>query len=372
MKILSIFGTRPEAIKMAPLVQRLESDPAFVSHVCITAQHRSMLDSVLKLFDISASFDLNIMKENQNLTQVTTAVLEGLMPILRNLRPDRVLVHGDTTTTFAGALAAFYAKIPVGHVEAGLRTGDLQAPWPEELNRRLTDQMSDMHFAPTKTAQKNLLANGIGKNSIFITGNTVIDALLAISDRLEASDALEAQANLNLPKINEQCKLILVTGHRRENFGEGFENICAALARLADRPDVNIVYPVHLNPNVQGPVKRLLGNRPNIHLTDPLDYLSFVYLMKRAHLIISDSGGIQEEAPALGKPVLVLRDKTERPEAVEAGTVKLVGTNSDMIVHETEALLDNKRIYENMSQAHNPYGDGRACERIVAELKHHV
>ena len=228
------------------------------------------------------------------------------------------------------------------------------------------------HFVPTIMAQQNLLTNGISKKSVFVTGNTVIDALLTISDRLEASDTLEAQANLNLPKINEQCKLILVTGHRRENFGEGLENICAALARLADRSDVNIVYPVHLNPNVQGPVKRLIGNRPNIYLTDPLDYLSFVYLMKRAHLIISDSGGIQEEAPSLGKPVLVLRDKTERPEAVEAGTVKLVGTNSDIIVRETEALLDNKRTYETMSQAHNPYGDGRACERIVAELKHHV
>ena len=372
MKILSIFGTRPEAIKMAPLVQRLERDPAFDSHVCITAQHRSMLDSVLELFDISASFDLNIMKRNQGLTHVTTAVLEGLAPILKDLRPDRVLVHGDTTTTFAGALAAFYAKIPVGHVEAGLRTGDLQAPWPEEMNRRLTDQMSDMHFSPTKTAQQNLLTSGIEKKTIFVTGNTVIDSLLTISDRLETSTTLAARANLNLPKLDEQHKLILVTGHRRENFGKGFENICDALSRLAERSDINIVYPVHLNPNVQEPVQRLLGNRSNIYLTNPLDYLSFVSLMKRSYLIITDSGGIQEEAPSLGKPVLVLRDKTERPEAIEAGTVKLVGTNSNTIVCETEALLDNKRTYDNMSQAHNPYGDGRACERIVAELKHHV
>ena len=357
---------------MAPLVQTLERDPAFDSHVCITAQHRSMLDSVLELFNISASFDLNIMKENQALTHVTTAVLEGLAPVLEDLRPDRVLVHGDTTTTFAGALAAFYAKIPVGHVEAGLRTGDLQAPWPEELNRRLTDQISDMHFAPTTTARQNLRASGIENKTIFVTGNTVIDALLTISDRLETSDALAAQVNLSLPKLDEQHKLILVTGHRRENFGQGFENICTALARLADRSDVDIVYPVHLNPNVQEPVKRLLGNRPNIHLMDPLDYPSFVNLMKRSHLIISDSGGIQEEAPSLGKPVLVLRDKTERPEAIEAGTVKLVGTNFDTIVRETVALLDNKWTYDTMSQAHNPYGDGRACERIVAELKRHV
>ena len=357
---------------MAPLVRTLERDPAFESHVCITAQHRSMLDSVLELFDISASFDLNIMKENQGLTHVTTAVLDGLAPVLEDLRPARVLVHGDTTTTFAGALAAFYAKIPVGHVEAGLRTGDLKAPWPEELNRRLTDQISDVHFAPTKRAQQNLRTSGIEDKTIFVTGNTVIDALLTISDRLETNDALEAQANLSLPKLDEHHKLILVTGHRRENFGAGFENICTALAWLADRSDVDIVYPVHLNPNVQEPVKRLLGNRPNIHLTDPLDYLSFVSLMKRSYLIISDSGGIQEEAPSLGKPVLVLRDKTERPEAIEAGTVKLVGTNSDTIVRETEALLDNKRTYDTMSQAHNPYGDGRSCERIVAELKRYV
>ena len=372
MKILTVLGTRPEAIKMAPLLQKLECDPAFDSRLCITGQHRTMLDSVLDLFDLSPSFNLNIMRENQDLTHITTAILEGLAPILADVQPDRVLVHGDTTTTLAGALGAFYAKIPVGHVESGLRTGDLRAPWPEELNRRLTDQISDMHFAPTETARQNLRKSGIEEKTIIVTGNTVIDALLTISDRLDTSYSLEKQANKELPALDERRKIILVTGHRRENFGEGFENICEALSRLANRSDVNIVYPVHLNPCVQEPVKRLLTDRPNIYLTAPLDYLSFVNLMKRSHLIISDSGGIQEEAPALGKPVLVLRNKTERPEAINAGTVKLVGTNSETIVDETEALLDDKRKYNIMSQAHNPYGDGRACERIVTELKRYV
>lgn len=372
MKVLSIFGTRPEAIKMAPLVQALELDPMFDSYVCVTAQHRKMLDPILELFEISPSFDLDIMIENQDLTHVTTAVLKGLVPVLEELNPDRVLVHGDTTTTFAGALAAFYSKFPVGHVEAGLRSGDLYAPWPEELNRRMTDQISDLHFAPTETARKNLLNNGISSTNIYVTGNTVIDALLGVSNLLEKNDKLRAEATLGLPELNEQKQLIVVTGHRRENFGEGFENICKALSRLADRPDVEIVYPVHLNPNVQEPTKRLLGQKQNIHLTKPLGYLPFVSLMKRAHLIITDSGGIQEEAPSLGKPVLVLRDQTERPEAIDAGTVKLVGTNKNTIVEKTEELLDNKKTYETMSRAHNPYGDGRACKRIIAELKNHA
>jgi len=372
MRILTIFGTRPEAIKMAPLVQALETDPAFESLVCVTAQHRSMLDPVLELFGIRPAFDLDIMKDNQDLTHITSAVLTGLVPVLKEARPDRVLVHGDTTTTFAGALAAFYAGTPVGHVEAGLRTGDLNAPWPEELNRRLTDQISDLHFAPTASARQNLLNSGAIESTISVTGNTVIDALLQIADRLENDDTLRAEAEKSLPRLDPSKRLILVTGHRRENFGEGFENICQALARLSERSDLEIIYPVHLNPNVQDPVRRLLGNKSNIHLTSPMSYLPFVSLMKKSYLIISDSGGIQEEAPSLGKPVLVLREKTERPEAVDAGTVKLVGTNSDKILQESEILLDDGETYEKMSQAHNPYGDGHATERIVEELKRHV
>ncbi len=357
---------------MAPLVQVLDADPAFDSQVCVTAQHRSMLDPVLELFGLSPSFDLDIMKENQDLNHITSAVLEGLAPVLSKTRPDRVLVHGDTTTTFAAALAAFYAKIPVGHVEAGLRTGDLTAPWPEELNRRLADQISDMHFAPTESARQNLLAAGQDQSTIFVTGNTVVDALLHIAGRLEEDSGLAAQAAEDSPIIDKNKRLILVTGHRRENFGQGFENICHALARLSDRSDVEIVYPVHLNPNVQEPVQRLLGPKENIHLTAPMTYLPFVSLMKKSHIIISDSGGIQEEAPSLGKPVLVLRNKTERPEAVEAGTVKLVGTKSDKIVEEAETLLDDTTTYDAMSKAHNPYGDGHASERIIAELKRHA
>lgn len=368
MKILSIFGTRPEAIKMAPVVKALEAEKSIESLVCVTAQHRGMLDQVLNLFAIEPDYDLDVMASNQGLTHITTAVLEGLESVLTECQPDRVLVHGDTTTSFAGALAAFYQKIPVGHVEAGLRTGDIYAPWPEEMNRRLTDTICDLHFAPTASAEQNLLECGTEKSSISVTGNTVIDALLQIKDRLENDKTVLATAMQDLPELDKAKKLILVTGHRRENFGNGFERICNALAQLAARDDVQIIYPVHLNPNVQEPVNRLLKDCANIHLIQPLDYLPFVYLMKEAHFIITDSGGVQEEAPSLGKPVLVMRDVTERPEAVDAGTVKLVGTDIKKIVQQAMQLLDDEKIYHAMSEAHNPYGDGTASRQIVTEM----
>jgi UDP-N-acetylglucosamine 2-epimerase (non-hydrolysing) len=368
VKILSIFGTRPEAIKMAPVIKALEAEKGIESVVCVTAQHRDMLDQVLDLFAIQPAYDLDIMASNQGLMHITTAALEGLEKVLQKCQPDRVLVHGDTTTSFAAALAAFYQKIPVGHVEAGLRTDDIYAPWPEEMNRRLTDTICDLHFAPTQIAEQNLLKCGTVKSGISITGNTVIDALLQISDRLETEIDVLAQAMKKLPDLDQTKKLILVTGHRRESFGDGFEQICNALAVLAARNDVQIIYPVHLNPNVQEPVNRLLSNNANIHLIPPLDYLPFVYLMKQAYFIITDSGGVQEEAPSLGKPVLVMRDVTERPEAVDAGTVKLVGADQQKIVQEAMNLLDNNERYAVMSEAHNPYGDGQASERIVTEL----
>lgn len=368
MKILSIFGTRPEAIKMAPVIKALEAEAGINSLVCVTAQHRDMLDQVLNLFSIQPIYDLDIMAKDQGLMQITTATLEGLETVLSDCRPDRVLVHGDTTTSFAAALAAFYHKIPVGHIEAGLRTGDIHAPWPEEMNRRLTDTICDMHFAPTVSAKQNLLNCGTPKSSIFITGNTVIDALLDIRGRLESEVDILNQAKKHIPNLDKTKKLILVTGHRRENFGDGFNQICNALSLLAEREDVEIIYPVHLNPNVQEPVKRILGNHASIHLIPPLDYLPFVYLMKEAHFIITDSGGIQEEAPSLGKPVLVMRDVTERPEAVDAKTVKLVGANEQRIVQEAIRLLDDQKTYDAMSHAHNPYGDGKASGKIVTEL----
>ena len=368
MKILSIFGTRPEAIKMAPVVKALEAENSIEHAVCVTAQHRDMLDQVLTLFDIKPEFDLDIMAKNQDLMHITTTALQGLERVLNEYQPDRVLVHGDTTTSFVAALAAFYQKISVGHVEAGLRTGDNYAPWPEEMNRRLTDTITDLHFAPTKSAEQNLLTSGAPQAGIIVTGNTVIDALLQICERLDSDTAINDQAASDVPELDKTKQLILVTGHRRENFGDGFERICRALAQVAAREDVQIIYPVHLNPNVQEPVNRLLGSLANVQLIEPLDYLPFVYLMKAAHLVITDSGGIQEEAPSLGKPVLVMRDVTERPEAVEAGTVKLVGTDEGKIVEETLALLDNQDHYRTMSQAHNPYGDGKASERIVSEL----
>ncbi len=368
MRVLSVFGTRPEAIKMAPVVKALDAAPAIASGVCVTAQHRTMLDKVLDLFGINPAFDLDIMQDDQDLAHITSTVLNGMMAVFDEFAPDRVLVHGDTTTTLAAALAAYYRKIPVGHVEAGLRTGDSYAPYPEEMNRKLTDGIADLYFAPTEEAKKNLLTEGADADSIIVTGNTVIDALLSVTEKLNTDEALRHEQVASFSDLDPDRRLILVTGHRRESFGPGFERICGALAELAQRDDVDIVYPVHLNPNVQEPVKRLLGGRDNIHLMEPLDYLPFVYLMDRADVVITDSGGIQEEAPALGKPVLVMRDVTERPEAVNAGTVKLVGTDKGAIVSECARLLDDKDAYETMSRAHNPYGDGKAAERIVREL----
>lgn len=373
MRVLTIFGTRPEAIKMAPVVRALAETPGIESRVCVTAQHRGMLDQVLKLFHIKVDYDLDIMKSNQGLTHITTAVLEGLGAVLEDARPDRVLVHGDTTTTFAAALAAFYHRIPVDHVEAGLRTGNICAPWPEEMNRRLTDQLCDLFFAPTEQSRRNLLREGTPDDRIVVTGNTVIDALFHVVRNLAGDETLRYTLDQRFSMLGRrentlEPRLILVTGHRRENFGQGFERVCRALARLAERSDVQILYPVHLNPNVRIPVNAILGKRPRVHLIEPVDYLTFVYLMKRADLIITDSGGVQEEAPSLGKPVLVLRETTERPEAVEAGTVRLVGTNETMILAEAERLLDDPAAFQAMSRAHNPYGDGQAAIRIRDRL----
>jgi UDP-N-acetylglucosamine 2-epimerase (non-hydrolysing) len=353
---------------MAPVVKALREASGVEGLVCVTAQHRQMLDQVLNLFEITPDVDLDIMRPNQDLAHITTAVLEGVGEVLDDLKPDRVLVHGDTTTTFAAALAAYYRQIPVGHVEAGLRTGDIYAPFPEEINRRLADVITDMHFAPTERARNNLLREGAPAENVFVTGNTVIDSLLHITGKLESDEKLRSKLDAVFSFLNSEQRLILVTGHRRENFGDGFENICNALAALGDREDVQVVYPVHLNPNVREPVMRILGDHDNVHLTEPADYLPFVRLMQLSHLVISDSGGIQEEAPSLGKPVLVMRTVTERPEAVDAGTVKLVGTDTNTIVSECTRLLDDAAAYETMSRAHNPYGDGKAASRIVEEI----
>ena len=369
LKTLCVFGTRPEAIKMAPLALQLAADERFDAKVCVTGQHREMLDQVLSLFDLKPDYDLNIMKPGQDLTDVTAGILTGLKPVLAEFKPDIVLVHGDTATTFASSLAAYYQQIPVGHVEAGLRTGNIYSPWPEEGNRKLTGALATLHFAPTETSRQNLLNEGVGEERILVTGNTVIDALLDVVAKLEASQSLQAQFSQQFNFLQADKKLILVTGHRRESFGGGFERICRALVDTAKaHPEVQVVYPVHLNPNVREPVNRLLQGIENVHLIEPLDYLPFVYLMNRAHLILTDSGGIQEEAPSLGKPVLVMRDTTERPEAVEAGTVKLVGTDSEMIVKHLNLLLSDESAYAAMSRAHNPYGDGRACSRIQEGL----
>lgn len=368
MRVLSVFGTRPEAIKMAPVVHALEAMDGVESRVAVTAQHRTMLDQVLALFAITPDADLDIMKKNQDLTHITSAVLDGIGAVIDAEKPDRVLVHGDTTTSFAAALAAFYRKVPVAHVEAGLRTGDVYAPWPEEMNRRLADTLCDLFFAPTDSARDNLLAEGTDPARIDVTGNTVVDALFMTTQRLQDDAPLRKTMDEQFPFLDPAKRLILVTGHRRENFGDGFESICSALGQLAERSDVQIVYPVHLNPNVREPVNRILAEKDRIHLIEPLDYLPFVHLMTRADLVITDSGGIQEEAPSLGKPVLVMRDKTERPEAVAAGTVKLVGTHTETIVASTNTLLDDASAYEAMSRAHNPYGDGHAAERIAARL----
>ncbi|OCS47040.1 non-hydrolyzing UDP-N-acetylglucosamine 2-epimerase [Ralstonia pickettii] len=365
MKVLVVFGTRPEAIKMAPVVEALKADPRFDARVCVTAQHRQMLDQVLSLFDIAPEFDLDLMQPGQDLTDLTARVLIGLRGVFNDWRPDLVLVHGDTTTTMAATLAAYYHRIAVGHVEAGLRTGNIYSPWPEEMNRKIAGTIAATHFAPTEQARQNLLREGIAPDTVHVTGNTVIDSLLEVHARIEHSVAMHDQLAGRFPYLRENCRLILVTGHRRENFGAGFENICAALADLAARPNVQIVYPVHLNPNVQEPVSRILGGLPNVHLIEPQDYLPFVYLMGQSYLILTDSGGIQEEAPSLGKPVLVMRDTTERPEAVAAGTVRLVGTDRQKIFSEAVNLLDDTEVYASMSHAHNPYGDGKAAHRIV-------
>ncbi|MEL4889120.1 UDP-N-acetylglucosamine 2-epimerase (non-hydrolyzing) [Pectobacterium betavasculorum] len=372
MKVLTVFGTRPEAIKMAPLVHAMAQDGAFESRICVTAQHREMLDQVLHLFDITPDYDLNIMRPGQGLSEISCRILSGLEPVMAEFKPDLVLVHGDTTTTLATSLAAFYQRIPVGHVEAGLRTGNLYSPWPEEANRKLTGHLAMYHFAPTENSRQNLRREHLSDRHIFVTGNTVIDALFWVRDRIIADASLRRSLDEKYAFLDGSKKLILVTGHRRESFGGGFERICSALADIALRhPEVQIVYPVHLNPNVSEPVNRILSGIDNVMLIAPQDYLPFVYLMNRSYMILTDSGGIQEEAPSLGIPVLVMRDTTERPEAVEAGTVKLVGTEVASIVDAVSMLLTDEEAYQAMSRAHNPYGDGQACQRIVDALKNH-
>ncbi len=377
-KIMLVFGTRPEAIKMAPLVKEFQKHPdKFKTIVCVTGQHREMLDQVLHIFEITPDFDLNIMKQGQDLYDVTARVLTGMREVLKSASPDLVLVHGDTTTSTSAALAAFYQQIPVGHVEAGLRTHNIYSPWPEEMNRQLTGRIATWHFAPTRLSRQNLLAEGVDDNHILVTGNTVIDALYMVVDKIKNDKALDAelvatlrQAGYDVNRLSGGKRLVLITGHRRENFGEGFMHMCTAIRDLVQKyPEVDFVYPMHLNPNVRKPIHEVFGENlsglNNMFFIEPLEYLSFVYLMEKSALVLTDSGGIQEEAPGLGKPVLVMRDTTERPEALEAGTVKLVGTDYDKIVHEVSILLDDMVQYERMSKAVNPYGDGKACERIT-------
>ena len=379
-KILLVFGTRPEAIKMAPLVKKLQQMPEeFQTVVCVTGQHREMLDQVLRLFDITPEYDLNIMKPNQDLYDITSRILLGMRDVLREVQPDIVLVHGDTTTSMAAALAAFYQQIPVGHVEAGLRTGNIYSPWPEEMNRLITGRITTHHFSPTPLAKENLLREHVDEKQIIVTGNTVIDALQMVVERLKNDAQLAGevaakvgQMGYDVQRLDGNRRMVLITGHRRENFGEGFLNICHAIKHLAEQyKDVDFVYPMHLNPNVRKPVLEILGEKvENVFLIEPLDYLPFVYMMQHSTLILTDSGGVQEEAPGLGKPVLVMRDTTERPEAVEAGTVLLVGTNREKIEQGVSMLLDDADCYRRMSEAVNPYGDGLACERIVDRLKY--
>ena len=377
-----VFGTRPEAIKMAPLVKKFEEYPEqFETIVCVTGQHREMLDQVLTIFDIKPDYDLNIMKQGQDLYDVTARVLTGMRDVLKEAQPDVVLVHGDTTTSTAAALASFYQQIPVGHVEAGLRTHNIYSPWPEEMNRQITGRIATYHFAPTPLSKQNLLTEAVKESDISVTGNTVIDALYMVVDKIKNDKALDSELNALLVKagydvnrLADGKKLVLITGHRRENFGDGFINMCSAIKTLTEKyPEVDFVYPMHLNPNVRKPIHEVFGEDlsglSNMFFIEPLEYLSFVYLMEKSTIVLTDSGGIQEEAPGLGKPVLVMRDTTERPEALEAGTVKLVGTNYDKIVNEVSALLDNEDYYNEMSRAVNPYGDGLACERIVNALK---
>ncbi|MGB9696484.1 MAG: non-hydrolyzing UDP-N-acetylglucosamine 2-epimerase [Ignavibacteria bacterium] len=373
-KILIVFGTRPEAIKMAPLVKEFEKyTDYYLTKICVTAQHRSMLDQVLDIFKIKVGYDLNIMSAGQDLYDVTSRVITRMKNVLHEFKPEMIFVHGDTTTTFAAALTGFYEKIPVSHIEAGLRTGNIYSPWPEEMNRKLTGAIATYHFAPTTTSRKNLLKENVPKDKIFVTGNTVIDALLMVVKRIHTEKGLLDKLKKELLNygysVKRGKKIILVTGHRRENFGEGFINICNALKEIAlTFPDIDIVYPVHLNPNVQKPVYSLLSEIKNIYLIEPLEYLPFVYLLDRSYIVLTDSGGIQEEAPSLGKPVLVMRNTTERPEAVIAGTVKLVGTDKDKIVEWTKRLLINRDVYNQMARAINPYGDGKACKRILKHL----
>jgi len=368
LKTLVVCGTRPEAVKMAPLCLALNANNNVDNRLCVTAQHRHMLDQVLSLFKLDAHYDLDLMKPGQDLTDVTSAVLQHMRPVLQDFKPDRVIVHGDTTTTLAATLASYYAQVPIAHVEAGLRTDDIYSPWPEEGNRLLTARLTDRHYAPTAWAKDNLLREGVSSARIVVTGNTVIDALFQVVERLKTDQQLNTQLDQQFPFLRKDKKLILVTGHRRENFGDGFERICKALKRLSQRDDVQIVYPVHLNPNVQEPVTRLLANVDAIELIEPQDYLPFVYLMNRSHMIITDSGGIQEEAPSIGKPVLVMRDTTERPEAVDAGTVTMVGTSDEKIVAEASRLLEDHEHYKRCAATHNPYGDGTACQKIIEDL----
>ena len=372
-KVMFVFGTRPEAIKMAPLIKAFKEEQIFEIRVCVTAQHRQMLDQVLDIFDIKPDYDLDIMKPSQDLFDVTANVLLGMRKVLTDFNPDIILVHGDTTTTSAASLAAFYHKIKVGHIEAGLRTGNIYSPWPEEANRQITSVLANYHFAPTITSQKNLLKENKDKESILVTGNTVIDALFIVLDKIEKDEELKSKIVASISSqynFKHDKKIILVTGHRRENFGDGLISICEALKTIAENnPDVDIVYPVHLNPNVQKPVRRMLSDAKNIYLIEPLSYENFIYMMSISYFIITDSGGVQEEAPSLGKPVLVMRDATERPEAVEAGTVKIVGTDSRVIIDESQKLLDNLDEYNKMSRAHNPYGDGSASKKIVNFFK---
>ena len=380
-KIMLVFGTRPEAIKMAPLVKEFQEHPErFETIVCVTGQHREMLDQVLHIFEIKPDYDLNIMKQGQDLYDVTARVLTGMRDVLKEAQPDVVLVHGDTTTSTAAALAAFYQQIPVGHVEAGLRTHNIYSPWPEEMNRQITGRIATYHFAPTPLSRRNLLVEGVKENQITVTGNTVIDALYMVVDKIKRDKALDAEleallknAGYDVNRLANGKKLVLITGHRRENFGDGFIHMCTAIKDLTKKyPDVDFVYPMHLNPNVRKPIHEVFGedlsNLGNMFFIEPLEYLSFVYLMEKSTIVLTDSGGIQEEAPGLGKPVLVMRDTTERPEALEAGTVKLVGTDYERIVHEVSGLIDNQKNYDRMSKAVNPYGDGLACGRILTGL----
>ena len=364
-----VFGTRPEAIKMAPLIYQLGALDTLDTRVCVTAQHRLMLDQVLDLFEIDPSYDLNLMKANQSLDDITKNIITGLTPVLKDFEPNLVLVHGDTATTFATALTSYHQKISVGHVEAGLRTGNIYSPWPEEGYRKMTSAITNHHFAPTETSKANLIEENISSKDITVTGNTVIDALLWVKEKISKNKFLLEQLDKSFPMLEANRKMILVTGHRRENFGDGFERICKAIANIANKyPDFQIIYPVHLNPKVQEPVNRLLGNFENIYLIEPQDYLPFVYLMIKSHLILTDSGGVQEEAPSLGKPVLVMRETTERPEAIAAGTVRLVGTDVDKICREVDRLIKDISAYEKMSQKVNPYGDGFASKRILEAL----